>query len=119
MGVKRYHVEKDSPLMPRFIPYNGKIADISEPDTEKHYLDLEAALGESRKIIAVFLCMNRISGTGVLRWFPNEGANYTYGTWLSPLLCIIIKDGTQRAQYQQSVANDDFDVYCYGYIVEA
>jgi len=119
MGVKRYHVEKDSPLMPRFIPYNRKIADISETDTEKHYLDLKVALGEARKIIAVILNATRVTGTGELEVYPNEGSRYARITWAGNTTTVIIKDGTQRLQYAQTVAGDDFDLYCLGYIIEA
>jgi len=103
-----------------FVPYNGKIADIKEADTSKHTLNLATVLGETREIIMAELCAVRVSGTGELRAYPNEGTEYVnlsfgYGrTWT-----IIIKDGTQRVQYAQSVANDDFDLYCYGYVVEA
>jgi len=119
MAVKRYHVEKDSPLMPRFIPYNGKIADISETDTEKHFLDLEAALREKRKIIMVILNAHRVSGTGSLDAYPNEGTRAVFLGHGTRAKSIIIKDGTQRLQYAQTVAGDDFDLYCLGYIIEA
>jgi len=119
MGVKRYHVEKGSPLMARFIPYNGKIADISEPDTEKHFLDLKAALGETRRIISVIVFATRISGTGEFIIYPNEGPyGVNVNTW-SHTTEVIIKDGTQRLQYRQTVAGDDFDLCCLGYIIEA
>jgi len=119
MGVKRYHVEKDSPLIHRFIPYNGKIADISETDTAKHFLDLEAALGEKRKIIAVVLNAYRVTGTGHFDAFPNEGTRMARITFSTNTATIVIRDGTQRLQYAQTVAGDDFDLYCLGYIVEA
>jgi hypothetical protein len=110
-----------------FIPYNGKIADITEADTSKHYLTLAndagtgAIAGETRKIIAICLAASRISGTGDFYVYPNEGTRYldigtsavTYGRGF-----IVIADGTQRLQYSQSVANDDWDLYCLGYIVE-
>lgn len=30
----------------------------------------------------------------------------------------VIADGTQRLQYSLVVANDDYDLYCLGYVVE-
>jgi len=106
--------------MLKIIPYNGKIADIKETDTSKHTLNLATALGETRKIIAVQVEASRITGTGYLFVYPNEGARVLgevnrdfFAFWC------IIKDGTQRLQYYQTVANDDFDLYCYGYVVEA
>jgi len=106
--------------MLKFIPYNGKIADIREADTSKHTLDLVTALGETRKIIAIQITGSRIGGTGTFTVYPNEGTTgWTVGStaWLQGP--IFIKDGSQRLQYSQSVANDDWDIYCSGYVVEA
>ena len=100
------------------VPYNGKIADITETDTAKHTLDLETALSETRKIIMVILTWWRVSGTGELRIYPNEGTyNFAGSSQYLGVSCVIA-DGTQRLQYAQSVANDDFDLYCLGYVVE-
>jgi hypothetical protein len=108
-----------------FVPYNAKIADISEADTNKHYLTLAnsagtgAIAGETRKIIAVNILALRITGTGLFNIYPNEGAQAGY---LSNRLFggfQVIADGTQRLQYSQSVANDDWDLYCLGYVVES
>ena len=101
-----------------FVPYNAKIADITESDTNKHTLDLETALSETRKIVVVMLYGQRISGTGDLHSYPNEGAD---PQWVGHGLGAdghVIKDGTQRLQYAQTVANDDWDLYCMGYIVD-
>ena len=104
------------------VPKNAKIADITHADTNKHTLDLAAALSETRKIISVLIGPQRIGGTGFFRMYPNEGAmglpNWAYGG-SSMFYNIIIADATNRLQYDLSVANDDFDVYCYGYVVEA
>jgi len=102
-----------------WVPYNGKIADITEADTNKHTLDLQTALSETRKIIGVIVFANRISGTGFLEVYPNEGAAALYVSDTSDFSQIaIIADGTQRLQYDQTVANDDFDLFCFGYVVE-
>lgn len=104
-----------------FVPYNGKIADITHADTLKHTLDLAAALSETRKIIAVQIRAERIAGTGIFAVYPNEGVLgldlYSAGGWTSQV--VTIKDGTQRLQYNQFTAGDDWDLYCYGYVVEA
>ena len=103
-----------------FVPYNAKIADITEADTDKHTLDLAAALGETRKIIMIWFTMWRISGTGEFLAYSNEGTEaqtgFTRGAhkWI-----IAVADGTQRLQYSQSTANDDWDLYCSGYVVES
>ena len=103
------------------VSMNEKIADISEPDTLKHFLDLEAALGETRKIVSVLITAERVLGTGVFCLYPNEGTDWTgaHTDRHYRLTPIVIADGTQRLQYSQSVANDDFDVYCHSYWVEA
>jgi len=108
------------------VPYNGKIADITHNDIVTHLLTLAnaggtgAIAGETRKIITVIVAASRISGTGAMYFYPNEGTNVMassgyYYDWQ----IVIIKDGTQRLQYKQSVANDDWDLYCSGYVVEA
>jgi len=108
-----------------FVPYNGKIADITEADTNKHYLTLAnsagtgAIAGETRKIIAVSVRVDRAAGTGMLNFFPKEGVNSSGQTLNFMYSPIIIADGTQRLQYSQTVANDDFDLYCLGYVVES
>jgi hypothetical protein len=109
-----------------FVPYNGKIADIKEADTNKHYLTLAnsegtgAIAGETRKIIAINLYWKRITGTGAFMVYPNEGScEGAYAGSTTYTVCVIIKDGTQRLQYSQTVANDDWDLYCVGYVIES
>ena len=104
----------------KFIPYNGKIADITHADTNQHTLDLAAALVETRKIIAVLCGADRMAGTGAMLIYPNEGA--TSSTWMTSRMnppLTVIKNGTQELQYSLTVANDDWDMYCFGYVVEA
>ncbi len=103
----------------RLIPYSGKIADINEADTNKHTLDLETILGETRKILGVLVDAKRQAGTGYLYFYPNEGTlNVTNATAGNKAYLITLSDATQRLQYSQTVANDDFDCYCFGYVVE-
>jgi len=101
-----------------FVPYNGKIADITHADTNKHTLDLATALAEPRKIIGVFFGVERIAGTGFFGFYPNEGVQAKYLATGGTGALIIIADGTNRLQYALTVANDDFDGYCFGYVVE-
>lgn len=110
----------DAIISHRFVPYNGKIADISESDTNKHNLDLATALSETRKIIAVIVAVRRQSGSGGFAVYPNEG-NVDCGldVWGGFPPTVVIKDGTQRLQYAQWTPGDDFGLYCMGYIVEA
>ena len=109
-----------------FVPYNAKIADITKGDTVKYTLELAnaggtgAITGETRKIICVILEARRIAGTGYFPVYPNEGTDYvslSSGGWTA--YPIVIADGLQRLQYNLSVANDDWDLYSMGYVVEA
>lgn len=99
-----------------FVPYNGKIADINEDDQDTHYLDLEAALSETRMIVALILVADRQGGAGNLLLHPNEGT-YWLNSWTNVATFIGIAKDSQRLKYEQSAANDDFDLYCLGYWV--
>ena len=102
-----------------WVPYNAKIKDITETDTNKHYLNLKTTLSETRNIIGALLFYLRQSGSGVLALYPNEGtAFYIYPSNQTSIALILLKDQI-NLQYSQTVANDDFDLYCAGYIVEA
>lgn len=107
-----------------FVSYNGKIADITHADTLTHLLTLAngagtgAIAGETRKNIALIISSYRMAGTGNLRVYPNEGAGLRYTNSDYSATDCVIANGTQRLQYSLSVANDDFDLYCWGYIVE-
>ena len=102
-----------------FVPYNSKIADVTHPDTNKHTIDLATALPETRTIIGVIVAAQRISGTGYLSGYANESTQWTSisGVWSSSVF-IGIAAATNRLQYSQGVADDDFDLYCLGYFVE-
>ena len=108
-----------------FVPYNGKIADITHADTNLHTLTLANAAGtgaiasETRKIIGLLIDPYRISGTGVFHVFPNSGAkdeSCSSGQFMYGI--IVIANNTQTLTYHLTVANDDFDLYCLGYVVE-
>lgn len=108
-----------------FVPYNAKIADITHADTDPHLLTLAnnagtgAIAGETRKIIAVILSVYRVAGAGNLGFHPNEGALTVTTTNSSASHIVVILAASQRLQYELSVAGNDFDLYCYGYVVEA
>jgi hypothetical protein len=102
-----------------WVPKNGKIADITHADVNDHTLNLATALSETRNIIALVLSCIRISGTGTMYGYPNEGATPVVVPLYSASGLVIIKDGLNRLKYYLSVANDDFDLYCFGYVVEA
>ena len=102
------------------VPFNAKIADITHADTNVHYLDLAVALAETKKIVSVKCGGARIAGTGNMKFFPNEGTyNQNMANSTTFTGDIVIANGTNRLQYSLSVANDDWDFYCYSYVVEA
>jgi hypothetical protein len=117
-------VRRRRPHAQLFVPLNAKIADITHADTLKHTLTLAngagtgAIAGETRKIIAVHLSAWRMGGTGFFETYPNEGAQFQTILWDTSWGYQAIANGTQRIQYNLSVANDDWDVYCFGYVVE-
>ena len=102
-----------------FVPYNAKIADITHADTNKHTLNLATALSETRKIIAIQGEPRRMAGTGDFRIYPNEGAGIIQNGFNYQDHWTIIANGTQRLQYSLETAGDDYDFYCWGYVVEA
>jgi len=100
----------------RFFGHNEKIiTGLTEPDTNKHYLDLSKWI--PKDTVAIIIGVNRTSGTGRLRVFPNEGSHYLL---LNPATehtkTVAIKN--RRLQYALSIANDVFDVFLWGYFVE-
>jgi len=112
--------------LPRFdwpgeksVPYNGKIADITHADTNKHTLDLATALSETRDIVEVIVHADRMSGTNYLFGYPNEGSRSVYldSVATNTPATIVIAQGTNRLEYALGAANDDFDLYCLGYKV--
>jgi parallel beta-helix repeat protein len=103
-----------------WVPYNGKIADITHPDTGKHTLDLATALTETRTIIGIWVGFPRISGTGYIAFYPNNGTNYIANAGTGTIkgeYFVLILPGSQTLDYSLTVANDDFDLYCWGYEV--
>jgi len=102
-----------------FIPYDAKIADINESDTNEHSLNLATALSETRTIVAVFLSWSRLAGTGLLGVYSKtSAARYSGYISTSEETTTVVLDDSPNLYYKQSVANDDFDVFCTGYVVE-
>jgi len=90
---------------------NVNIADVTESDTAKHTVDISAYVPEN--CVAIIVQGQRISGTGSLHTYSNEGSLPTYinTVFYQPTIAIL----NQRIQYRLTVANDDFDIYMLGY----
>ena len=92
-----------------------QIADITHADTDEHTLT-PTALGVPENTKCLFVKVYRASGTGTLEILMETGgrqASLPVGG-LTPWP--ISEDGTFR--YKLSVANDDFDVYGFGYLTQ-
>lgn len=102
-----------------FVPYNGVIAaGLTHADTGWHTLNLAALFGETRKIIMVILQARRTAGTGGFRTYPKDGPEYfLINSYYN--MDVVIADGTQTLTYSLNVANDVWDIYCFGYTVES
>ena len=98
-----------------YVPANVKIADIQEADVLKHTIDL-ADLGLPLDTIVLHLKVQRIAGAGAFQVYPNEGGQ---NIWLASGGEALVGLTNQRLQYAQSVAMDDWDLYCIGYIRQA
>ena len=98
-----------------FTPHNGKVADITHADVAKHTITL-ATMGLPTNATALILTVSRVAGAGVLRFYPNEGGFYIRPSGVVGETIVVVGIINQRLQYSQSVANDDFDLYCFGYL---
>jgi len=103
-------VLKSATRLVTFIPV--KIADLQENDTTAHTEDISASVPP--EVMAILVYANRISGTGNLRIYMGSGTAYCY---ISPSNSAIITIVNQELKWANSVNNDDWDIYLYGYVI--
>lgn len=96
-----------------FHAHNGKVADITHADTNKHTVDLSAFVPEN--CVAIVVYGRRVVGAGELLMYPDEGTFLVETFWKS---VEVIAIRNQRLEYELSVKNDDFDLYLMGYWVQ-
>ena len=119
LALYRSYFADGTHLFQIYVGYNGKIASFQRNDTNLFYLNLTEALNEKRTIVAINVRGVRRSGAGILYTYPNEGGyplaigHSSFSSW------IILKYNTNRLPLRQSEANDSWEIYCYGYVVEA
>lgn len=104
-----------------FVPANEKIMDINEDDIAEHICTISDKVPPNT--VAIFIGAQRVSGTGVLKIFSDEGTSAQESVALSSCHLVGIKALRIRTpagthiKYAQSVANDDFDLYMLGYFI--
>jgi len=98
--------------------YNGKIADITQPDTDDHFLDLTGITPANT--IGLFVMARRMGGSGYFKVYSNEGSEKI--PWSSKSIgedentYVHIKNN--RLKYCLTSAGSDWDVHLYGYVTE-
>jgi len=90
-----------------------KIADLQENDTVTHIEDLSSILPEECK--AILLEPKRISGSGD---FLAYSVSSTWYVKMSISNLNFHTVANQELKWANSVANDDWDLYLYGYFVQ-
>lgn len=115
------HLGRPSPVKNNeIVRASQKIADIQEADANLHTVTMDS-LGLPMNTIYLQLAVLRVSGTGLMRFYPYSAAasirmtNSTAADQLDPHW-IGIEHGILT--YRQTVAADDWDVYLLGYVVQ-
>lgn len=113
------YVRTSHPLTHKYVPYNAKIADITHADTNHHTLDLTSVLSETREVVFIIVYRIRMAGGNELRFYPNGHASSYIRTSDDRIaMPVMVAAGTNLLEYSLGVANDDFDLYCVGYVVK-
>jgi len=106
-------------LHPAFMRWNyydgSKIADITHADVNEHTLT-PAALGLPANTVAILMKADRIVGTGNLN--VRTVAAGAAMTFINGDEMFWPVDNTGVFRYSLSVANDDWDIGCYGYMTQ-
>ena len=90
-----------------------KIADIQENDTTAHELDLSATL--PKECMAILIRPILSAGAGAFQVYPMGDAAYIT---LSSTLINIVTIKERILKWSNSVANDDWDLWIYGYFTQ-
>lgn len=96
--------------------YNGKVADITYADVNKHNLTL-TQLGLPNNTVAAILGSQRMSGSGLLVVYPANGAFGHYISAAGQAYTKLVNLDNGILTHKVSVANDDYDLYCFGYFI--
>jgi len=102
-------------LAARLVPIGPeKIADLQENDTAVHDLDLSSFIPP--ECMAIAILVERTSGTGYFNVYPRSHATLKWAISSNKVSLVFIED--QVLKWQNTVNNDDWDVYLLGYFVQ-
>jgi len=99
-----------------FVPMSAKIADINESDTDIHFIAF-ADMGLPANVVQITLTATRVSGTGRLQIYPSNGL-INIQLSLNSTETETFHVDLNHIKYKQTVANDDFDLICLGYVTQ-
>lgn len=94
----------------------SKIADLQENDTAAHTLDLSSILPKGTK--ALLIAVVRASGAGDFHVWPMSGSTYLMNIGSNQLFSSVVPIKDRELLWQNSVANDDWDLILFGYFVQ-
>lgn len=96
-------------------PEPHKIADLQENDTTRHDEDLSAFLPEGT--VAILIMPARITGSGSFWAYPvSNAASKIMQCSTQTLTLVPIKN--RVLSWKNTTANDDWDIWMYGYFVQ-
>jgi len=103
-------------LSARLVVLDGaNIADLQENDDTPHILDLSSFVPP--ECLAILITAVRVSGSGQFQVYPRSFGTQTVNLATSTNVCIVpIKD--QELKWENSTANDDWDIFLWGYFVQ-
>jgi len=94
-----------------------KIADLQENDTAVHVLDLSPFVPPATK--AIIMQAKRISGTGGFLVSPmGVDTAKLYTDNISQGISCLVTIENQELIWENTAANDDWDIYLFGYFVQ-
>jgi hypothetical protein len=98
----------------RIVPASGKIMDITHADTNEHAIALPAGFPANTR--ALLIMPSRQAGTSNFRILSVTGD--TVGAiLLSNQQCAVwVRSASGDFLYRLMAANDDWDIYCVGYL---
>jgi len=96
-----------------FRGYSGKILDIQHATTTSAgTVDISAILEKGVEVMVIKA--KRVGGTGNLNIYPNSGTDSV--ALVNSHMTVGVIDGVLK--YKNTVKNDDWDVWCYGYWIK-